>query len=144
MNYFLIKIKFEKTADEGKIVKVSESYLVDGLTFSEAENRIIEEMKPFISGEFSVATINPYKVSEIFENAESEKIFRVKVNFIQLIEETGKEKKIPAYMLVYADDIKQAEENFKTGMKGSMADYRVEKIEETKILEIFKFKAEQF
>ena len=68
-NWFECKIKYEKTAEEGKIVKVSESYLVDALTFSEAEERINKEIEPFISGEFVVATIRKARISEMFENA---------------------------------------------------------------------------
>jgi hypothetical protein len=63
----------------------------------------------------------------------------VKVNFISLDEIKGVEKKTASFMLVVANDIKEAEKNFTESMKSSMADYFVEKIEETKILEIFKF-----
>ena len=141
-NYFLSTVKFEKTAEEGKIVKTSEQYLIDALSFSEAEERIIKEMKPFISGEFLVKTLTRYKVNEIFDSVESDKIFKVKANFVILDEQKGIEKKTPCSFLVYADDIKSAEANFKTGMTGSMSDYRIEKIEETKILDIFKFEGD--
>ena len=65
-NWFETGIKYEKTAEEGKVVKVNEKYLVDALSFTEAETRINEEMKPFISGEFVVSTIRRARTNEIF------------------------------------------------------------------------------
>jgi len=138
-NYFEVTVKFEKTAEEGKIVKVTERYLVDALTFSEAEARIIEEMKPFISGEFKVANINPQKYSELFWNENGDKWFKAKVNFIVLDEAKGVEKKNGNYMLVQANDLKEARELLVEGMKGSMADWEIASISETKILDVYKY-----
>lgn len=132
-------MKFEKTAEEGKIVKVNESYLVDALSFTEAEERIIEEMKPFISGEFSVANIKRVKINEMFFHDDGDKWYRVKVNYITLDEEKGMEKKVPVAMMVQASDIKQALERHTEGMKGSMADYDVATITETLIMDVFKY-----
>lgn len=139
--YFETTVKFEKTAEEGKIVKVSQKNLVDALSFTEAEARIIKEMQPFISGEFRVAGIVPKRINEIFYNENGDKWFRAKVNFITLDEEKGVERKSPTTMLVQACDIKEAREGLVEGMKGSMADYEVESITETKIVEVFKYDA---
>ena len=122
-NWFECKVKFEKTAEEGKIIKVNESYLVDALSFTEAEERIIEEMKPFISGEFSVANIKRVKINELFFHEDGDKWYRCKVNFITLDEERGVEKRVPINMMVQASEIGQALERLHAGMKGSMADY---------------------
>ena len=139
--YFETTVKFEKTAEEGKIVKVSQKNLVDALSFTEAEARIIKEMQPFISGEFRVAGIVPKRINEIFYNENGDKWFRAKVNFITLDEEKGVERKSPTTMLVQAYDIKKAREGLVEGIKGSMADYEVESITETKIVEVFKYEA---
>ena len=140
--YFLVKIKYEKTAEEGKIVKVSELYLVDALSFTEAEARIIEEMKPFISGEFVVQAIKRAKITELFENFSGDKWYSCKVNFITLDEEKGIEKKTPCNMLVQADDLKSAREHLELKMKGTQADYDNAAISETKIIDVYKYKAE--
>lgn len=137
--YFETTVKFEKTAEDGCIVKVSEKYLIDALSWTEAESRINEEMKPFISGVFSIKKIHPYRVNEIFWNENGDKWFRAKVNFITLDEEKGVENKSASYMLIQANDLKEARENLVEGMKGSMADYELEKLEETKIINIFKY-----
>ena len=138
-NYFEVTVKFEKTSEEGKIKKVTERYLVDALTFTEAEARIIKEMKPFVSGEFEVANINPQKYSELFWNEKADKWFKTKVNFIVLDEEKGVEKKVANYMLVQANDLKEARELLVEGMKGSMADWEIASISETKILDVYKY-----
>lgn len=138
-NWFECKVKFEKTAEDGKIVKVSESYLVDALSFTEAEERMIEEMKPFISGEFSVANIKRVKINEMFFHDDGDKWYRFKVNYITLDEEKGVEKKVLVGMMVQASEIGQALSRLHEGMKGSMADYEVVTIAETLIMDVFKY-----
>ena len=140
-NWYETTVKYEKTSEEGKIVKTSAKHLIDALSFTEAEARIIAEMQPFISGEFKVAGIVPKKINEIFYNENGEKWFRAKVNFVTLDEEKGVERKSPTTMLVQACDIKEAREGLVEGMKGSMADYEVESITETKIVDVFKYEA---
>ncbi|MBP8023131.1 MAG: DUF4494 domain-containing protein [Paludibacter sp.] len=137
--WFECKIKYEKTAEEGKIVKVSEGYLIDALSFTEAEARIIEEMKPFISGEFQVANIKRARIGEMFFNENGDKWYRSKVNFITLDEEKGVEKRTGVTMMVQASDIKEALEGITEGMKGSMADYEIANIAETLIIDVFKY-----
>ena len=137
--WFECTIKYEKQLEDGKIAKATERYLVDALTFSEAEARIIKEMKPFISGEFEVANINPQKYSELFWNEKADKWFKTKVNFIVLDEEKGVEKKVANYMLVQANDLKEARELLVEGMKGSMADWEIASISETKIMDVYKY-----
>ena len=134
--WFECKIKYEKTAEEGKIVKVSEGYLIDALSFTEAEARIIEEMKPFISGEFQVANIKRAKINEMFFNENGDKWYRAKVNFITLDEEKGVEKRTAVSMMVQASDIHEALKGITEGMKGSMADYEIATITETLIMDV--------
>jgi hypothetical protein len=143
LNWFECKIKYEKTAEEGKIVKVSEAYLVDALSFTEAEARINEEMKPFISGEFIVSNIRRAKINELFTNENGDKWYRCKVYFISLDEEKGIEKRIATTMMVQANDVKEAWDGLHEGMKGSMADYQVAAITETTIMDVFPFAAPQ-
>ena len=140
-NWFECKIKYEKTVEEGRIAKVSESYLVDALTFSEAEERINKEIEPFISGEFVVATIRKARISEMFENATGDKWYRCKVNFISFDEEKGVEKKVASTMMVQANNIREAWDGLQEGMKGSMADYQVAAITETLIMDVYKYEA---
>lgn len=139
--WFECKIKYDKTVDDGRIIKVNETYLVDALSFTEAEARIVEEMKPFISGDFTVANIRRAKINEMFFNENGDKWYRAKVNFITLDEEKAIEKKTAVTMMVQADSLKVALENLTEGMKGSMADYDVAALTETTVMDVFKFEA---
>ena len=141
-NFFEVKVKYEKTAEDGKIVKVSELYLFDSLSFTEAEARVNEELKPFISGEFITATIRRAHINELFES-EGSKWYKSKVYFISLDEEKGVEKRTACTMLVQADSVKDAWDILEEGMKGTMADYEVAGINETAILDVYKYKVEE-
>jgi len=138
-NWFECKIKYEKTAEEGKIVKVNEAYLVDALSFTEAEARINEEMKPFISGEFIVSNIRRARINELFANENGDKWYRSKVYFISLDEEKGIEKRTACTMMVQANNVKEAWDGLQEGMKGTMADYEIASIVETTILDVYPF-----
>lgn len=142
MNYFETTVKFEKTVEEGKILKVSEKYLVDALSFTGAEARIIEEMKPFISGEFQVSKITRAKINELFANENGDKWYKCKVFFVSLDEVKVVEKLTSSTMYAQANDTVDAERVLREGMKGSMADYVIASITETKILDVFNYKVE--
>ena len=141
-NWFLVKIKYEKTLEDGRVSKVSEQHLIDALTFSEAEARINEEMIPFISGEFITSNISRARINELFESNGS-KWYKSKVYFISLDEEKGIEKRTATTMLVQADSVKAAWDVLELGLKGTMADYEVAGINETAILDVYKYKIEE-
>lgn len=135
---FETKIRYDKIHENGAVKKVTEAYLVDALSFTEAEARIIEEMTPYISGEFSVVAIKRTKIAEVFWNPEAEKWWTAKVNFITLDDKTGVEKKSASLILVQADDDASAREKFNEGMKGTISDYEIAGINETNYIEVFK------
>ncbi len=141
LNWFECKIKYEKTVEEGKIVKVNETYLVDALSFTEAEARINEEMKPFISGEFIVSNIRRARINELFANENGDKWYKSKVYFISIDEEKGIEKRTACTMMVQANDVKEAWDGLQAGMKGTMSDYEIASIVETLILDVYPFSA---
>lgn len=120
--------------------KVNEPYLVDALTFTEAEQRINEEMKPYISGEFSISAVKKTKISEIFFDESGDRYYMVKVNFITLDEKSGTEKKSVSQILVQASDFDGAVARFRKGMEGTMADYEIGSITETMLMDVFPFK----
>lgn len=124
-------------AENGMVKKVNEPYLVDALTFTEAEARIIEEMKPFISGEYSISSEKKTKISEVFFKEGGDRWYLVKVNFITLDEKSGVEKKSTSQILVQAFDFDNAVANFKEGMEGTMADYEIGSVTETMIMDVF-------
>ena len=107
-NWFECKVSYEKIMEDGKQKKVTEPYLVDALSFTEAEARIIEELTPFISGEFVIKDIKRAKLSEIFFNENGDRFYKIKVYFITLDEKSGAEKKTAAQMLTQASNLKEA------------------------------------
>ena len=102
------------------------------------EARTIENVAPYISGEFSVRTIKPANICELFLNNRGERFYKCKVNFITL-NKKGKEKRTASYMLVEANSTDTAEKRLKEGMEGTMADYDIEAIVETKIMDVYSY-----
>ncbi|MCH5346002.1 MAG: DUF4494 domain-containing protein [Muribaculaceae bacterium] len=136
-NWFECKVKYDKMQENGSVKKVNEPYLVDALSFTEAEARIIEEQTPYISGDFSVSAVKRTKITEIFKDDKGDRFYLVKVAFITIDEKTAVEKRSISQILVQAGDFKSAFENFLEGMKGSMADYEIVSISETQILDVY-------
>lgn len=137
--WFECKVRYDKMQENGAVKKVNEPYLVDALTFTEAEARIIEEITPFISGDFSISAVKKTKISEIFfdERDSADKYYMVKVNFITLDEKSGVEKKAASFILVQAGDFKGALARFDEGMNGSAADYEIASITETPLMDVY-------
>ncbi len=139
-NWFECKVRYNKTMENGAIKKVNDPYLIDALSFTEAEARIIEEMTPFISGEFSISAVKRTKIAEIFWDDSADKWYQVKVAFITIDEKTAAEKKTTSLILVAATDFQSAVDAFVEGMKGTMADYEIVSIAETPIMDVYKMK----
>lgn len=142
--WFEGKIRYEKTAENGMTKKVTEPYLVDALSFTEAEARLIEEMTPFIQGEFTVSDIKRVNYSEVFPSdaEEADKWFKCKLMFITVDEKSGAEKKTATHYLVQASDFRNAVKRLDECMKGTMADYQISAITETAIMDIYPYEAE--
>jgi len=139
MNWFECKISYEKMMENGLQKKVTEPYLVDALSFTEAEARIVEQMKPYISGEFTVTDIKQARITELFFNENNNRYYKAKVFFITMDEKSGAEKKTALQMLVQASDIKEAIAALETGMKGTLADYIIASVSESLIMDVFPF-----
>lgn len=138
--WFECKVRYDKTMENGSVKKVNEPYIVDALTFTEAEARIIEEMTPFISGEFSVSAVKRTKINEIFFDDRADKWYMARVAFIQIDEKTAVEKKSISQYLVAASNFKEAFDNLEEGMKTTLADYEIASIAETMIMDVYKTK----
>ena len=139
--WFLAKISYEKTDEKGMTRKVTESYLVDALSFTEAEARIIDNVKDFITGEFNVTALKWESVSELFTSDKEcdDKWYKIKVAYITLDEKSGKERRTYAYMIVQSSDTANAEKRLHEGMKGTLADYLVMEVKETQIVDVYPY-----
>lgn len=138
-NWFECKVSYEKVMENGIQKRVTEPYLVDALSFTEAESRIIEEIRPYISGEFTISDIKRARLSEMFLNENGDRYFKAKIYFVTLDEKSGSEKKTAATMLAQASSLKEALEVVEKGMSGTLADYEIASLSETAIMDIFPY-----
>lgn len=159
--YFECQVRYERAAGNGMVQKVTEAYLVDALSFAEAEARITQEIMPFVSaGELYVVAIKRCNVNEVVidelgvasrGDAEAQKImgnnthasgdadkwYKAKLNFITIDEKTAKEKRQAYYLMVNAGSVQAAQDVVNNHMKGSVQDWTLESIVETKIMDAF-------
>ena len=127
--------------ENGMIQKVTESYLVDALSFTEAEARIIEEVTPFITGEFTVSDIKRANYSELFVSDEeaADRWFKCRVFIITLDEKSGAEKNASSFVMVQGADLRDAVRKLHEGMKDTMADYQIGAVTETAIVDVYPY-----
>ena len=141
--WFECKVKYVKMMENGLEKKVTEPYLVDAISFTEAEKRFIEEIRPFMTGEFEVSDIKRVNYSEVFFcDAESaDRWFKCKLSFITLDEKSGAEKKSNSYALVQAADLREAIKYLDEQMKGTIMDYQIASVTETMIMDVYPYDA---
>ena len=140
--WFECKVRYDKTLENGLIKKVTETYLVDALSFTEAEKRFIEEITPFMTGEFIVTDIKRARISELFdsEDLSDDRWFRARIAYITLDEKTGVEKRTAQNILIQANDFHKAINRLDEGMKGTLGEWVIVTVTETAIIDVFKFK----
>ena len=139
--WFECKIKYEKVMEDGLQKRVSENYVVDVVSFSEAEERIIEEMSHFISGQFDVIDIKKASYKEIFfaESDSADKYYKAKLKFVTIDEKTEKEKRSNVNYLVQAGTLNGAVKNVDEVMGGTMIDYVIASVAETTLMDVFEY-----
>jgi len=140
--YFETSVKFRKTDEQGVNKLVTESYIVSALSFSEAESNINEQMKIYVGEYFKVVNIKLTNYSEISAFEDAGIWFKSKISLLYFDEENGKEKKSNIYMLVQANDAKQAYDNTIATLKGTVSDFTIPSVSETKIVEVFEYLGE--
>lgn len=141
-DWFECKIRYEKTQEDGTQKKVTESYTVDALSFTEAEQRITEEMSSYISGEFEVNDIKKAAYKEIFfsDLDEADRWYKAKLQFITMDDKTQKEKRSNVNYLVNAGTLQGAVKNIDEVMGGTMIDYVIASVAETTLMDVYEYK----
>ena len=140
-NWFITKVKYDKTMEDGLLKPIVETYVVDALSFTEAEQRITEEMSSYISGAFEVSNIKKASYKEIFfsDDANADRWYKAKLQFITIDEKTEKEKRTNVYYLVQASTFTSAVKNIETVMSGTMTDYVIASVAESQIIDVFEY-----
>ena len=142
--WFETRVRYDKMMEDGQQKKVIEQYVVDALSFGEAEERITKEMSHYISGEFEVKAITPASYGEIFfSDAESDdRWYKAKLSFITIDEKTEKEKRTSVTYLVQGGTVQSAVKNVEEVMNGTAIDYVIAAVTETKIMDVFEHTAQ--
>jgi hypothetical protein len=138
-DWFETKIRFDKTQEDGTLKPVTEQYVVDALSFTEAEKSLIEEMSVYISGDFKITGIKPAPYHEIFfsDNEKDDKWYKTKLQFITIDEKTEREKRSAVTYLVQAATLPAAVKNIDEVMGGTMIDYIISSVSETMFMDVF-------
>lgn len=140
MSNFIAVVKYDKMQENGAVKRVSEQYLCDALTCTEAEAIVTENLKPYISGDFFTTSVKASKIAEVMGDKECGRFWLCKVAFITIDERSGTEKRTISQILVGAPDFTNAIGNFNEGMKGTMADFELVSVAETPIKEFYPAK----
>ena len=141
--WFECTAKYIKMDENGREKKVSETYLLDAVSFTEAESRIYKELATMVSGEFAVSKIAKTRVSEIIPSDNGDRWYKAKVTFITVDEESGKEKRTAQSVLVFSENIKETYDQIIEAMQGMMADFEISGITESTILDVFPYNADK-
>lgn len=139
VTWYECKVKYKKTHDTGEQKVTTDTYLLDAISYTEAEARITEEMKTYTEEDFRIMNIKVANFSEVHPFENSDRWFKSKVSLIALDEESGKEKKTNIYLLVQANDVKEAFDNTTQAMEQTMGDYSIPSITESPILDVFPY-----
>lgn len=138
-NWFETKAKYVKIDQDGRERKVSETYLIDAVSFTDAETRITKELAQCIRGEFAVDDIKKSNVIEIFPSQSGEFWYKAKISIVTIDERAGKEKKINQYFLVSADDLDQALKHLNEGLSYILVPYSVTAIALSSVVDVFPY-----
>lgn len=141
--WFECKVRYGKTQEDGSEKLVNELYVVDALSFTEAEASIIDNMSVYVSGEFKVANINPTNYNEIFfsDIDDDDLWFKARLAFITIDEKSNNEKRSYVNYLIQAKCIERAKRYVDEVMGKTMIDYELKSLSETKIFDVFEHKA---
>ena len=139
--WFEAKVRYEKVMEDGLQKKVTELYVIDALSYSEAETRIMDEMSSYISGEFEVADLKKAAYKEVFfsDKETDDRWYKARLQFITIVEKTEKEKRSAVTYLVQAATLDSAVKNINEVMNGTMIDYEKSNIAETKVVDVFEY-----
>lgn len=137
MNWYTIKVRYVKQLDNGALKRITESYLVKAVSFTEAEAMIHKSLEEIIRGEFKVQNITPFEVHDLFVYGDTGVFYRAKVQYEGIDSDSEKANKVTQFMLIEAMNTKDAIERLNESLKGLLVDYKIPEVKETKIIDIF-------
>lgn len=138
--WFEVKFTYGKTMENGAEKSVTELYVVEALSFTEAESKIVEEMSHYVDGDYKIKAIAIPQYKEIWfsDNSSDDKFYKAKLQFIEIDERTNKEKKSNVFYLVQARSFDAAKKYIEETMKGTTIDYDIASLKETAVMDVFE------
>jgi hypothetical protein len=137
--WFECKVKYTKVLESGKEQTVTENFLLDAVSFTDAETRIIRQIQQMVKGEFTVTDIKKSKIAEVFPYDNGEWWFKATINLVTIDEEAGKEKKLRTYYVVMADDIKEALARLDESLSYMVIPYVISSLAVSTIVDVFPY-----
>ena len=141
--WFLCKVKYAKETEEGLLKSISEQYLVDAVSFTEAEAILYDRLGSQIRGDFQVTGISKSNIVDVFYYEDADIWHKCKVTYLIADADSGKEKKVTQYMIVTAEDVKQAFDRIQESLSNMLVSFRVPDITESPIVEVFPFERDE-
>lgn len=135
-NYYEVSVKYDQTQENGLVKKVTEKYLTEAVSFTEAEAKMVEYITQYAVGEFDITAIRRQQFYDIFrsQKQEADRWYKATLAFVTIDEKSGKEKRSPMAVMVLASDFDDARNTIQEGMKGSLGDWEKANIGETRIV----------
>ena len=137
--WFEARVKYAKENEQGLLKSVAEKYLLDAVSFTEAETVIYKEIGERVRGDFQVTHISKSNIVDVFDYSDGNPWFKAKVQYIIADADSGKEKKVTQHMPVTAVSVPQAHERIQESLKNMLVSFQVPDVVETKILEVFPY-----
>lgn len=141
--WFLCRVKYAKESEQGLLKNVSEQYLVDAVSFTEAEARIYDMLGSVIRGDFQVTNISKSNIVDVFFYEDIDVWYKCKVSYVVADADSGKEKKVTQYMLISAHHVKEAYDRIHESLNNMLVSFNVPDITESPIIEIFPYEREE-
>jgi len=140
-NWFEAKVKYMKVHEDGREKKVNEAYLLDAMSYTEAESRIMHEMESVISGDYYISSLKKSNITELVpsEDENDDRWYKAKVNIIDADEVSGKEKSTGQYYLVAASNINKALENLEKSLASFVVPYEIASLTDTQFMDVFPY-----
>ena len=140
-DWFEAKVKYMIVSEDGKEKKVNEAYLLDAMSYTEAESRITREMESVVSGDYYISSLKKSNITEVVpsEDETDDRWYKAKVAIIDADEVSGKEKSSFQYYLVAASDIKRALENLEKSLSTFVVPYEIASLADTTFMDVYPY-----
>lgn len=137
--WYECRVRALKIDNNGYERKVNDTYLLDAVSYTDAEARIFEKMSQMVKGEFRVVSIKQSNVTEIISDGNGEWWWKAKISIVTIDEEQGREKKVNQYLLVNADTFEDVAPVLNKALEYMLVPYKIEMVSISPIADVFPF-----